>query len=74
MARKKTDMKLAKKVGNNIFFAMQNKCLTKHKLATIVGVSQQSITHFITGKGLPSVSTLLRISDALNVSLQFLTT
>lgn len=73
MARLKTDPMLAKKVGKNIETAMTAKGLTKHGLAVAVGISQNSITHFVTGKGLPSVTTLLRISKVLDVHLDCLT-
>ena len=45
--------------------------LKQHELAERVGVNKMSISKYETGKMMPSSSTLIALSHALNVSLDY---
>jgi transcriptional regulator with XRE-family HTH domain len=47
--------------------------MTQAELAEAVGVTQATLSHYETGKRDVSVATLLRIAEALDVSIQDLT-
>ena len=51
---------------------MEVKGITAYKLSQITGLSQGLIGYYKTGKRDPSSSNLLKIADALNVSVDYL--
>lgn len=58
-------------IGSNLTEAREARCLHITNLASIVGVSKQSISQFESGKVTPSPETLRRISDRLNFPEEF---
>ena len=64
------------KDGNGLGFkikeAMNNRRVTSVWLSEEVGVSKVAISNILTGKNSPSVDNLLKIAEALNVSVTYL--
>jgi len=60
-------------VGRRIRRWRRLSALTQAELAETVGVTQATLSHYETGKRDVSVSILLRIAGALDVSVQDLT-
>ena len=58
-----------KKVGNHIKEIRSNLGMTQAQLADLVGVARVSIVSIETGRFIPTIETALRISKALNVSI-----
>lgn len=51
---------------------MENKGITSVWLSEQVGISKVAVSNIITGKNSPSVDNLLKIAEALNVSVTYL--
>lgn len=52
--------------------AMAEKQVTSAWLADKIGISKVAMSNIVTGKNDPSIDTLLKISEALDVSVNFL--
>lgn len=52
--------------------AMAEKQVTSAWLADKIGISKVAMSNIVTGKNDPSIDTLLKISEALDVSVSFL--
>ena len=60
-------------IGNRIKETREAQNMTQSDLAEKVGISRVSLSRIETGETLnPSVSTAIRIADALGVSMDFL--
>ncbi len=64
----KLDAVMKKSIGTKIFNARGN--LTREKLAEKADVEANSIYRYETGRQVPSYLTMIRIADALNVSVE----
>ena len=62
-------MDIAKKIGGQIRKFRNAKKLTQAGLAEAVGRSVDAISQFERGKTLPSIETLIALSDTLNVTI-----
>lgn len=62
-------MDIAKKIGGQIRKFRNAKKLTQAGLAEAVGRSVDAISQFERGKTLPSLETLIALSDTLNVTV-----
>ena len=51
---------------------IENKGITSVWLSEQVGISKVAVSNIITGKNSPSVDNLLKIAEALNVSVTYL--
>jgi transcriptional regulator with XRE-family HTH domain len=60
------------KLGRNIHIALFDKKMTKSELAEKVGVSLQMISAIVQGDKLPSSVTLVKISQALDTTVDAL--
>jgi transcriptional regulator with XRE-family HTH domain len=60
------------KLGRNIHIALFDKKMTKSELADKVGVSLQMISAIVQGDKLPSSVTLVKISQALDTTVDAL--
>lgn len=58
-------------IGKLIEIKMAEKGLTQQQLANILGIKQQMISQWITGKSNPKTRTLNKIAKALNCSLKY---
>jgi predicted phage transcriptional regulator len=56
-------------IGENIKTIRTSKGLTQRDLATKLNITQQSIAQYENGKRIPKLSTVRKIANALNVSL-----
>lgn len=61
-----------KVLGNNIRQARKRQLLTLEQLAEEVGVTDNFLGKIERGDSLPSLSTIVRIANALHVSIDFL--
>ncbi|WP_050551806.1 helix-turn-helix domain-containing protein [Clostridium tunisiense] len=59
-------------LGKRIKNAREIKKLTQEKLAEIIGVSTVYISHLEIGSKTPSLETLIKISNVLEVSIDYL--
>lgn len=57
---------------NNLKMYRKEKGITQIRLSIEAGVSQETISAYESGKALPSADTLIRLSNYLNVSIDFL--
>lgn len=57
---------------NNLKMYRKEKGITQIRLSIEAGVSQETISAYESGKALPSAETLIRLSNYLNVSIDFL--
>ena len=48
---------------------MSERCVTSAALAEQVGISKVAVSNIVTGKSLPTLDTLMKISKVLNVTL-----
>jgi transcriptional regulator with XRE-family HTH domain len=62
----------SKVVGLKIRCARKNRNWTQQKLANETGISADWISHIECGRRLPSLSIAVRLSDALNVHMDFI--
>lgn len=56
-------------IGNKLRCGRQKKGLTQEQVAQVVGVSRQTVSNWETGKSLPDVISVIRLSDLYGVSL-----
>jgi transcriptional regulator with XRE-family HTH domain len=61
-----------KLLGKRIKQARENRKLTQEKLAEIIGVSTVYVSHLEIGSKLPSLETLVKISNSLDISVDYL--
>lgn len=54
-------------IGNNIFRYRQERKLSQKKLSELIGKAEATVSRIERGVKPPSINTLLKISDALNV-------
>ena len=57
------------KIGQFIAELRKEKCMTQSRLAEILCISDKAISKWETGKGLPEVSMLLPLCNALDISI-----
>lgn len=57
---------------NNLKRYRKEKGITQIRLSIAAEVSQETISAYESGKALPSAETLIKLSDFLNVSIDFL--
>lgn len=57
---------------NNLKKYRKEKGITQIRLSIAAEVSQETISAYESGKALPSAETLIKLSDFLNVSIDFL--
>lgn len=57
---------------NNLKMYRKEKGITQIRLSIEAGVSQETISAYESGKALPSAETLIKLSNYLNVSIDFL--
>jgi len=57
---------------NNLKKYRKEKGITQIRLSIEAGVSQETISAYESGKALPSAETLIKLSNYLNVSIDFL--
>lgn len=60
-------------LGNRIREERMNKGLTSDRLSEMIDLSADSLRHIEIGTSRPSLSTLFRIAEQLDVSLDYLT-
>lgn len=61
-----------KNFGRNLYIALFDKKMSRKELAEKVGVSQQLISCYVSGDRSPSTETLIKIADALGVTVDSL--
>ena len=61
---------LYERVGNNISFLRTQRNLTQEQIAVDLDISQAMVSQYETGKRKPSLTTLNRIADYFDISLQ----
>ncbi len=61
-----------KNFGRNLYIALFDTKMTQTELAKRVGVNREMITRYIAGDKTPSTDTLIKISDALGVTVDSL--
>ncbi len=63
---------VAIQIGSRIRAARQDSNETQQQLAFAVGVVQQSVAAWESGRSLPNISTLIKVATHLKVSADFL--
>lgn len=61
-----------KNFGRNLYIALFDKNMSRKELAEKVGVSQQLISCYVNGDRSPSTTTLVKIANALGVTVDSL--
>lgn len=61
-----------KNFGRNLYIALYDKDMSRKELSEKVGVSQQLISCYVNGDRSPSTATLIKIADALGVTVDSL--
>ena len=61
-----------KNFGRNLYIALFDTKMTQTELAKIVGVNREMITRYIAGDKTPSTDTLIKIANALGVTVDSL--
>ena len=56
----------------NLRILRESKGLTQQNLASVIGVSQQAIQKYETGKNEPDLETLMKLADTFKVSVDYL--
>jgi transcriptional regulator with XRE-family HTH domain len=64
------DHLLMRRIGLRILLARENKGLTQEVLAGLSGITEKTLGNAENGRGI-SLSSLLKISSALDVSLEY---
>lgn len=59
-------------IGERVKEARMNKNLTQEELGNMIGVSKVSICGYETGNRTPTMAMFLRLSDALDVTVDYL--
>jgi len=59
-------------IADHLKSVREQRGLTQTELGTRAGISAASVSHFETGQRLPSLESLVRIADALEVSIDSL--
>lgn len=57
---------------DNLFKVRTRKKISQVNLATKIGVSQETVSAYESGKSFPSVATLMKLCDIFDVSADFL--
>ncbi len=61
-----------KDILNRIKYQMKQKGMTQIDLATLLGLEQYQISRYLSGHPYPSVPLLMKIADALHISMEYL--
>lgn len=64
--------KLRKRIATGLADARLAKGLSQSQLATRTGLMPSAVSHFELGRRMPTVNNLLRLADALDISLDSL--
>ena len=54
-------------IRNNLMEALRNQPYTQAELAKKIGVTQSTISHYVSGKKMPALDTLSRLCDVLHL-------
>lgn len=60
------------KFGRNLYIALYDKKMSQTQLSEKVGVKRETISRYISGEKTPSSETLIKIADALGVTVDSL--
>lgn len=60
------------KFGRNLYIALYDKKMSQTKLSEMVGVKRETISRYVSGEKTPSSDTLIKIADALGVTVDSL--
>lgn len=60
------------KFGRNLYIALFDKKMSQTQLSEKVGVKRETISRYISGEKTPSSETLIKIADALGVTVDSL--
>lgn len=60
------------KFGRNLYIALFDKRMSQTQLSEKVGVKRETISRYISGEKTPSSETLIKIADALGVTVDSL--
>ena len=60
------------KFGRNLYIALYDKKMSQTKLSEMVGVKRETVSRYISGEKTPSSETLIKIADALGVTVDSL--
>lgn len=61
---------LAERLGKNLLQLRQARALTQQRIAKLAGIPRATWSHLESGEGNPTLSVLIRVSEALQVSLE----
>lgn len=59
--------------ATNLKYAMDERRMTQNELATLSGMAKSSISQYLSGKQVPKTAVLQKLADALETSVDFLT-
>ena len=62
-------MDIKKQLGKRIQLIRKSKCFTQEKLAELIGIEPPSLSYIETGKFWPSVETLQKLAEVLEVDV-----
>lgn len=62
--------KIAENLAQNIVSLRQKRSLTQGALAKVAGVPRSTVTHLESGSGNPSLSNLMKVASALQVTIE----
>ena len=61
-----------KNFGRNLYIALFDNKMTQKELASKVGIPREMVTRYVSGERSPSTETLIKIADALGVTVDSL--
>lgn len=72
MANIEKDIKYRKQIGQRIYCALVSKNIKQYELAKAIGVTDNTISYFVSGKRTPNTEQIIKIAVFLNVSADYL--
>lgn len=60
---------LKKNISDNLRVLRTKNRITQEKLSELIGINQQQISFIENGKALPKLETIIKIAEALNVTV-----
>lgn len=64
--------KLKNNISNNIRLLRTKNRISQDKLSELAGINQQQISFIENGKACPKLETVIKIAEALNVTVNYL--
>lgn len=67
-----TNVEYRKQIGQRIYCTLMSKNIKQKELAAALGVTDNTISYFVSGKRTPNTEQIIKIAAFLNVSTDYL--